>query len=151
MSPGGQQLKRKRKKEGPSIGWLGSEGASAQLSSYQQVLWLDVTVDDVQTVQVFDGTGQVVEHPTGISLCVFASGSDGVKKVSALEESSWLSGIWTDGLIDCLWRGLTNQKARGEGTRIWGLPRAFSATAVRKTKDSLVISVLGMKDTDILS
>lgn len=121
------------------------------LSSYQQVFWLDVTVDDVQAVQVFDGTCQVVQHPTGISLCIFASGSDGIKKVSTLEESSWLTGILTDGPIGCPWRGLTNQKGHEGWTRIWGLLGAFSATAFQKTKDSLVISVLCMKDTDILS
>lgn len=80
-------------------GGLGSQDARGWLSSYQQVLRLDVTVDDVQAVQVFDGTGQVVQHPAGVSLCVFASGSDGVEKVSTLEESSWLSGTLTDGLM----------------------------------------------------
>lgn len=88
------------------------------LSSYQQVLRLDVTVDDVQAVQVFDGTGQVVQHPTGISLCVFASGCDGIEKVSALEESSWLSRVLTDGPIGCPRRGLTNQKGDEERTRM---------------------------------
>lgn len=108
-------------------------------------------MDDVQAVEILDGTGQVVQHPTGISLCVFASGSDGIKQVSALEESVWLSGILTDGPIDCLWRGLTNQKCCQEWAGIWRFLRAFSATAFQKTKHSLVISLLSMKDTDILS
>lgn len=57
-------------------------------SSYQQVLRLDVAVDDVQAVQVFDGTGQVVQHSTGVSLGVFVSGSDGIKEVSALRRKN---------------------------------------------------------------
>lgn len=52
--------------------------------SYQQVLRLDITVDDVQAMQVFDGTGQIVQHPTGISLSVFVRGSNGIKEVSSL-------------------------------------------------------------------
>ena len=56
--------------------------------SYQQVLWLDVTVDNVGAVQVFDGTGQVVQHPTGVSLRVLVSGSDGIEEVSSLREDS---------------------------------------------------------------
>lgn len=71
-------------------------------------------MDDVQAVQVFNGTGQVVQHPTGIPLCVFASGSDGIEKVSTLEESSWLSGILTDGRIGCPWRGPTSPKGYKE-------------------------------------
>lgn len=41
-------------------GGLGSQAAGGWLSPYQQVLRLDVTVDDVQAMQVFDGAGQVV-------------------------------------------------------------------------------------------
>lgn len=106
-------------------------------------------MDDVQAVQVFDGTGQVVQHPTGISLCVFASGSDGIEKVSALEESSWLSRVLTDGPIGCPRRGLTNQKGDEERTRMWGVPKGFLGFCFEK--DSLVTSFPGMGDSDILS
>lgn len=56
----------------------------AASDTHQQVLWLDVSVDDVEDVQVFDGTGQVEQHPTGISLCVLVGGRDGVEQISAL-------------------------------------------------------------------
>lgn len=107
-------------------GGLGSQAARGWLSPYQQVLRLDVTVDDVQAVQVFDGAGQVVQHPAGVPLGVFAGGSDGVEKVSTLEESSWLSRILTDGSIGCPRRGRTNQKGGEERTRMRGFLRAFS-------------------------
>lgn len=82
----------------------GSWDAWLWLSSYQQVLWLDVAVDDVQAMQVFDGAGQVVQHPTGISLRVFVSGSNGIKKVSALQRKQqaeqhanrWAMGLPTE-------------------------------------------------------
>lgn len=63
---------------------LGTQDALKLHFSYQQVLGLDVTVDDVQAVQVFDSTGQVVQHPTGVSLSVFVCGSNGIKEVSTL-------------------------------------------------------------------
>lgn len=56
--------------------------------AYQQVLGLDVPVDDVEAVQVLDGTSQVVQHPTGIPFGVFVSGSNGIKKVSALRKKA---------------------------------------------------------------
>lgn len=91
-------------------------------------------MDDVQAVQVFDGAGQVVQHPAGISLCVFASGGDGIEKVSTLEESSWVSGKVTDGPVGCPWRKLTNQRGYKEWIRIWGFLRTFSATVFQKIK-----------------
>lgn len=39
-------------------------------------------------MEVFDGTGQIVQHPTGIPLCVFVSGGNGIKKVSSLEQNN---------------------------------------------------------------
>lgn len=65
--------------------------------SYQQILWFDVTVDDVDAVQVFDGAGQVVQHPTGVSLSVFVSGSDGIEEVSSLRQNSRRRSTLTDG------------------------------------------------------
>ena len=36
----------------------------------QQVLWFDVSVDDVEAVEVLYGTGQVEHHAGGVSLRV---------------------------------------------------------------------------------
>ena len=52
--------------------------------AHQQVLWFDVSVDNVQTVQVLDGVGQVVQHAAGVSLRVSVGGRDGVEKVAPL-------------------------------------------------------------------
>lgn len=55
-------------------------------------------MDDVQAVQVFDGAGQVVQHPTGVSLSVFVSGSNSIKEVSSLRrEQQAEQHIITDG------------------------------------------------------
>lgn len=55
-------------------------------------------MDDVQAVQVFDGAGQVVQHPTGVSLSVFVSGSNSIKEVSSLRrEQQEEQHIITDG------------------------------------------------------
>lgn len=53
--------------------------------SYQQVLWFDVSVDDVHPVQVLDGAGQVEHHGAGVTLAVLCGGSDGVEQVSTLK------------------------------------------------------------------
>lgn len=53
---------------------------------YQQVLWLDVSVHDVDAVQVLERPGQVVHHDGGVSLGVFGRGGDGVKQVSSLRK-----------------------------------------------------------------
>lgn len=58
-----------------------------QSGTHQQVLRLYVPVDDVQTVQVLDGAGQVEEHTAGVPLCVLVGGSDGVKEVPSLERA----------------------------------------------------------------
>ena len=41
-------------------------------STYQQVLWLDVSVDDVEAVEVPEGLGQVVDHAAGVPLRVLS-------------------------------------------------------------------------------
>ena len=56
-------------------------------------------MDDVEAVQVFDGAGQVVQHPTGISLSVFVSGGDGIEEVSSLRENSRRKSGLTDGPV----------------------------------------------------
>lgn len=45
-------------------------------------------MDDVEAVQVFDGAGQVVQHPAGVSLGVLVSGSDGIEEVASLRGNS---------------------------------------------------------------
>ena len=50
----------------------------------QQVLWLDVSVDDVEAVEVLDGAGQVEQHAGGVSLRVLTRGGDGIKQVAPL-------------------------------------------------------------------
>lgn len=54
--------------------------------SYQQVLWFDVSVYDVHSVQVLDGSGQVEHHGAGVSLAVLCRGSDGVEQISTLNK-----------------------------------------------------------------
>lgn len=46
---------------------------------YQQVLWFNVSVDDVDAVQVFQSSSEVVHHDGGVSLCVFGRGGDGIE------------------------------------------------------------------------
>lgn len=55
--------------------------------AYQQVLWFDVSVDDVHSVQVLDGSGQVEHHGTGVPLAVLCGRGDGVKQVATLKEA----------------------------------------------------------------
>lgn len=55
-----------------------------QTQTHQQILWFDVSVNNVQTVKVLDGAGQVEQHTAGISLRVFIGGGDGVKEISPL-------------------------------------------------------------------
>lgn len=59
---------------------------SLQARTHQQVFWFYISVDNIETVQVLDGTGQVEEHAAGISLCVFVRGDDCVKEISTLEK-----------------------------------------------------------------
>lgn len=55
--------------------------------AYQQVLWFDVSVDDVHSVQVLDGSCQVEDHGAGVVLAVLCGGGDGVEQVAALTEA----------------------------------------------------------------
>ena len=57
------------------------------MTTYQQVLRFDVSVDDVHPVQVLDGSGQVEHHGAGVPLAVLSGGGDGVKQVAALKEA----------------------------------------------------------------
>lgn len=38
--------------------------------TYQEVLWLDVSVHDAEAMEIPEGAGQVVHHGTAISLSV---------------------------------------------------------------------------------
>lgn len=55
--------------------------------THQQVFWFDVSVHNVEAVEVFDGVGQIVEHPTGIPLRVSVGRGDGVEQISPLQMS----------------------------------------------------------------
>lgn len=54
------------------------------MSTHQQVFWFDVSVDNVEAVEVFDGAGQIVEHAAGVSLCVSIGRGDGIEQISPL-------------------------------------------------------------------
>lgn len=56
--------------------------------THQQVLWLDVSVHNVEAVEVFDGVGQIVEHAAGVPLCVSVGRGDGVEQISPLWRKS---------------------------------------------------------------
>lgn len=55
--------------------------------THQQVFRFDVSVDNVEAVEVFDGIGQIVEHAAGVSLRVSVGRGDGVEQISALRAS----------------------------------------------------------------
>lgn len=57
-----------------------------QARTHQEVFWFYISVDNIETVQVLDGTGQVEEHAAGISLCVLVRGDDCIKEITALEK-----------------------------------------------------------------
>ena len=52
--------------------------------TYQNVLGLDVAVHDVEGVKMADGGGKVVQHATGVSLCVTTRTRNRIKQVSTL-------------------------------------------------------------------
>lgn len=54
------------------------------VDAYQQVLWFDVSVDDVDAVQVLQGSGEVVHHGSGVPLRVFCRGGDGIEQIASL-------------------------------------------------------------------
>lgn len=57
------------------------------MCAYQQVLWFDVSVDNVHPVQVFDGSSQVEHHGASVVLAVLCGGGDGIEQVAALKEA----------------------------------------------------------------
>lgn len=57
---------------------------SHSVRTHQQVFWFDVSVHYVETVEVFDGVCQIVEHSTGVPLRVSVGRGDGVKQISPL-------------------------------------------------------------------
>lgn len=69
-------------------------GSSAP--THQQVFWFDVSVHNVEAVEVFDSTGQIVEHAAGVPLRVSVGRRDGVEKISSL------------------WMNVTGQKERNQ-------------------------------------
>lgn len=54
--------------------------------TYQQIFWFYVSVDNIETVQVLDGTCQIEQHTAGISLCISVRGDDGIKEITPLEK-----------------------------------------------------------------
>lgn len=52
--------------------------------THQQVFWFDVSVHNVEAVEVFDGIGQIVEHAAGVSLRVSVGRGDGIEQISPL-------------------------------------------------------------------
>lgn len=57
---------------------------SSSARTHQQVFWFDVSVHNVEAVEVFDGAGQVVQHATGVPLRVPVGRCDGIEKISSL-------------------------------------------------------------------
>lgn len=68
-------------------GWWGRVVCLCLMWTHQQVFWFDVSVHNVEAVEVFDGIDQIVEHAAGVSLCVPGGTGDGVEKISPLWES----------------------------------------------------------------
>lgn len=56
--------------------------------TYQEVFWFYVSVDNIETVQVLDGTRQVEQHTAAVSLCVFVWRGDGIKEITPLEKEN---------------------------------------------------------------
>lgn len=57
---------------------------TCRVRTHQQVFRFDVSVHNVEAVEVFDGVGQIVEHAAGISLCVSVGRGDGIEQISPL-------------------------------------------------------------------
>lgn len=57
-----------------------------QCPTHQQVFWFYVSVDNIETVQVLDGTCQIEQHTAGVSLCVLIGGGDCIKEIAPLEK-----------------------------------------------------------------
>lgn len=54
--------------------------------TYQQIFWFYVSVDNIETVQVLDGTCQIEQHTAGVSLCISVRGDDGIEEIPTLEK-----------------------------------------------------------------
>ena len=68
--------------------------------TYQQVLWLDVPVDDVEAVEVPEGLGQVVDHAAGVPLRVLSGQGQVVKQVPSLQTPAHvINAIYTCSII----------------------------------------------------
>lgn len=61
--------------------------SSSSAPTHQQVLWFDVSVHNVEAVEVFDSAGQIVQHAAGVPLRVSVGRRDGVEKISSLRKS----------------------------------------------------------------
>ena len=64
------------------------------ISSYQQVLRLDVPMYDIDRVKVLDCCPEVVQHPTGVPFCVLRGADDGLEQVTALTGQNGSIGTW---------------------------------------------------------
>lgn len=56
--------------------------------TYQEVLWLDVSVHDAQAMEIPEGAGQVVHHGTAISLSVLGRRGNRIKEISTLQDTT---------------------------------------------------------------
>lgn len=63
---------------------------SLQTYTYQEIFWFYVSVDNIETVQVLDGTRQIEQHTAAISLCVFVWRDDCIKEIAPLEEREFV-------------------------------------------------------------
>lgn len=63
---------------------MGTEQAEL---TYQEVLWLDVSVHNAEAVEVPEGIGQVVHHGTAIPLRVLGGRGNGIEEISTLKDT----------------------------------------------------------------
>ena len=104
-------------------------------------------MDDVEAVQVFDGAGQVVQHPTGISLSVFVSGGDGIEEVSSLREHSRRKSGLTDGPVG---PGLERHSTR-YARRVSGFQELSLSPPSQRPRNPMVVSAPTARASDISS
>lgn len=55
--------------------------------TYQEVLWLDVSVHNAETMKIPEGVGQVVHHRTAVSLSVLGRRGNCIKEISPLMDT----------------------------------------------------------------
>lgn len=70
---------RAQLKPSEQLGFFFSQKNDASIKIYQQVLWFNVSVDDVDAVQVLQSSSEIVHHERGIPLRVFSRGGDGIE------------------------------------------------------------------------